>query len=155
MEDYGFLRVAAAVPVVKVADTRANAENICRMTDEASRKEVSLVVFPELCVTGYTCGDLFAQELLVREAEKAVRRIMDHTRGKDITVVVGTPVRFEDRLYNCAVIMSRKFTCLPTMNITNPDGSPRAVIFSAAVHPLQGVSSRTGRILSGRGSTLR
>ena len=98
MKDYGFFRVAAAVPVVKVADTDVNAERICTMISEASSREVSLVVFPELCVTGYTCGDLFGQQLLLENAEKAVRRIMEHTRGKAITAVIGAPVRFSGRL---------------------------------------------------------
>ena len=105
MNNYGFLRVAAAVPVVKVADTDTNADRICALISEASSREVSLVVFPELSVTGYTCGDLFGQQLLVRKAEKAVVKIMEHTRGKDITAVVGAPVRFADRLYNCAVVI--------------------------------------------------
>ena len=79
MNNYGFLRVAAAVPVVKVADTDTNADRICALISEASSREVSLVVFPELSVTGYTCGDLFGQQLLVRKAEKAVVKIMEHT----------------------------------------------------------------------------
>lgn len=105
MNDYGFFRVAAAVPQVKVADVRANTEKICRMIGEAFAKKVSLLVFPELCVTGYTCGDLFGQQFLIDETEKAVSRIMDFTRGKDMAVVVGAPVRFHDRLYNCAVVI--------------------------------------------------
>ena len=123
MNNYGFLRVAAAVPVVKVADTDTNADRICALISEASSREVSLVVFPELSVTGYTCGDLFGQQLLVRKAEKTVVKIMEHTRGKDITAVVGAPVRFADRLYNCAVVIRNgnikgivPKTYLPTYN---------------------------------------
>ena len=157
MEDYGFLRVAAAVPVVKVADTRANAENICRMTDEASRKEVSLVVFPELCVTGYTCGDLFAQELLVREAEKAVRRIMDHTRGKDITVVVGAPVRFEDRLYNCAVVIRNGGIkgIVPKIYLPTYNEYYESRWFASGSDFLCGGSSASGRFLENGKDTVR
>ena len=69
MNDFGFIRVAAAVPVVKVADTRFNTEEICKLASEAYEQMVSLVVFPELSVTGATCGDLFRQSLLLKGAE--------------------------------------------------------------------------------------
>ena len=105
MKNYGFIRVAAAVPTVKVADTRFNTEEICRLTSEAFDKKVSLVAFPELSLTGYTCGDLFHQEFLVSKAEEGVRHIAEYTRGKEITVVAGAPVRYNGRLYNCAVVI--------------------------------------------------
>ena len=105
MKDYGMIRVAAAVPRVKVADVAYNFEGICRMVDEAEAKDASIVVFPELSVTGYTCGDLFAQELLLQQAEDAVGRIAVRTRGKHVTVVVGAPVRLRGRLYNCAIVI--------------------------------------------------
>lgn len=106
MQDYGFIRVAAAVPKMKVADTKANTENICQLIDLAEQKEVSLLVFPELSITGYTCGDLFCQNLLIREAEASVERVCRHCSSKDITVVVGSPVRVHGRLYNCGVVIS-------------------------------------------------
>ena len=105
MKDYGMIRVAAAVPRVKVADVAYNFEGICRMVDEAEAKDASIVVFPELSITGYTCGDLFAQELLLQQAEDAVGRIAVRTRGKHVTVVVGAPVRLRGRLYNCAIVI--------------------------------------------------
>ena len=64
MDDFGFIRAAAAVPEVRVADVDANVAEICRMIDDACSSQVSLVVFPELCVTGYTCGDLFSKQVL-------------------------------------------------------------------------------------------
>ena len=67
---HGFIKVAAVTPDIKVADTKHNGEEICRLLDEAFEKEADLIVMPELCVTGYTCGDLFLQELLLREAGK-------------------------------------------------------------------------------------
>lgn len=103
--DFGFIRAAAAVPAVKVADPASNTEHICRMIGEACVKGVSLMAFPELCITGYTCGDLFGQRLLIAEAERSVAKIREFTRGKDITVAVGAPVLFRDRLYNCAVVI--------------------------------------------------
>jgi NAD+ synthase (glutamine-hydrolysing) len=88
-----------------VADTRYNTAEICRLTGEAFDKKVSLVAFPELSLTGYTCGDLFHQEFLVSKAEEGVRHIAEYTRGKEITVVAGAPVRYNGRLYNCAVVI--------------------------------------------------
>ena len=105
MEDYGFLRVAAAAPRVKVADVDFNADAVCRQIAEAEARQVSLLAFPELALTGYSCGDLFAQELLLEGAEAAVARIARFTRGKGVTVVVGAPVRCRGRLYNCAVVI--------------------------------------------------
>lgn len=105
MKDYGFLRVAAAKPSVKPGDVTRNVECICSLIDEAAGKEVSLIVFPELCLTGYTCGDLFGQDTLLDAAEQGTARIMEHSRGKDITIVAGTPVRSRDRLYNCAAVI--------------------------------------------------
>ena len=106
MKDYGFIRTAAAVPVVRVADVEANVKGICGMIDRACSEEVSLVVFPELCVTGYSCGDLFGQNLLVDRAEEGVRAIAAHCAGKKITVVAGAPVRHRSALYNCAIVIS-------------------------------------------------
>lgn len=105
MEDYGFFRVAAASPKVRVADVDFNTESICRQIEEAEARQVSLLAFPELGVTGYTCADLFGQNLLLEKAEEAVGRIAARTRGAHLTVVVGAPVRFRDRLYNCAVVI--------------------------------------------------
>ena len=105
MKSYGFIRVAAAVPAVRVADTEANVAEICRMTGEAEAAKASVVVFPELAVTGYTCGDLFSQQALIDAAEAGVRKIIEYTRGKSVTVVTGAPVRFRGRLYNCAIVL--------------------------------------------------
>lgn len=106
MRDFGFFRAAAAVPVIKVADTATNVNTICELIGEACGKEVSLIVFPELCVTGYSCGELFGQDMLLSEAEKGVKDIIEYSRGKDIVIAVGTPVRYRGRLYNCAAIIT-------------------------------------------------
>ena len=103
--EFGFIRVAAATPRVKVADVNANVEEICRMTEMAENEQVSILAFPELSVTGYSCGDLFAQELLVREAEEGVKRLKKFSRGKSLTLVVGVPVRVRGSLYNCAAVI--------------------------------------------------
>ncbi len=105
MKNYGFIRTAAAVPVVKLADVNHNTSEICRLAGEAFSKEVSLVVFPELSITGYSCGDLFNQSLLVKAAEDGIRRIVEFSRGKAMTIVAGAPVPYRSRLYNSAVVI--------------------------------------------------
>ena len=106
MNDFGFIRVAAAVPKVKVANPRENVAEICSLASEAFDNGTSLVVFPELSVTGYTCGDLFGQETLIKGAEEGIARILKHSEGKETVLVVGTPVPFSGRLYNCAAVIS-------------------------------------------------
>lgn len=105
MKNYGFIRTAAAVPAVRIADVRHNAAEICRLAGEAFDKEVSLAVFPELSLTGCSCGDLFRQNLLVKAAEDGVKKILEFSRGKAIVIVVGAPVPYRSRLYDCAVVI--------------------------------------------------
>ncbi|MBR2063790.1 MAG: NAD(+) synthase [Bacteroidales bacterium] len=105
MKNYGFIRTAAAVPAVRIADVEYNAAEICRLAGEAFEKEVSLVVFPELSLTGYSCGDLFAMNPLVKGAEDGIRKILEFSRGKAMTIVAGVPVPYRSRLYDCAVVI--------------------------------------------------
>ena len=105
MCDYGFIRVSAIVPNVQLANPEFNAGEICKYIDIAKQNDVSIAVFPELSVTGYSCGDLFSQNFLIESAEKAVSVIKHYSRGKDVTIVVGSPVRIEGRLYNCAIVI--------------------------------------------------
>ncbi len=105
MNNYGFIRAAAAVPVVKIADVNHNTAEICRLAEEAFIQEVSLIVFPELSLTGYSCGDLFSQGLLVSGAEDGVKKIVEFSRGKALTIVVGAPVPYRSRLYDCAIVI--------------------------------------------------
>ena len=106
MNNYGFIRVAAAVPTVKVADTKFNTEEICRLASEAFDKEVSLVVFPELSLTGSTCGDLFRQSLLLKGAEDGVKAIVEHTKGTSTTIVVGAPVGYNGQVTACSIVIA-------------------------------------------------
>ena len=105
MKNYGFIRTAAAVPAVRVADVTYNVAEICRFLGEVFEKEVSLVAFPELSLTGYSCGDLFGQSLLIKGAEDGVKKIVEFSRGKALTIVVGAPVSYRCRLYSCAVVI--------------------------------------------------
>ena len=105
MKNYGFIRTAAAVPAARVADVTYNTAEICRLAGEAFEKEVSLIAFPELSITGYSCGDLFGQSLLVKGAEDGVKKIVEYSRGKALTIVIGAPVSYRCRLYSCAVVI--------------------------------------------------
>jgi len=101
--DYGFVRVGAAVPLLKVADCVYNTqqtENLMRQTAEAG---VQVVCFPEMGITGYTCGDLFHQKILIEQAEVALSGLMERTQDLSLLTVVGMPVRVENRLMNTAV----------------------------------------------------
>lgn len=102
---HGFVRVAALTPKGKVADPVYNAERICEKLDEAVEKKAKIIVFPELCITGYTCGDLFLQEILLKEALRALQGIAEHTRGLDALVFVGLPVVHRQKLYNVAAAL--------------------------------------------------
>lgn len=103
MKDFGFIRVTAAMPRVHVAAPAANAREIVRLCEQAASEQSSVIVFPELCVTGYTCADLFGQNYLLNNAEQAVAEILSQTAKLDAMIVIGTPVRYAGRLYNCAV----------------------------------------------------
>ena len=104
MDNYGFVKVAAAVPQVAVADCARNAERIVALAQQAARRGVELVAFPELAVTGYTCADLFGQQTLVDKAEQSCADIVRMSAGMDCVLVFGTPMRWRGRLYNCAVV---------------------------------------------------
>ncbi len=101
----GFIKVAAVTPKIRVADPAYNTEEICRKLEEACGAGAKIIVFPELCITGYTCGELFLQELLLEEALRGLFRIADCTSGKDALVLVGLPVEREGRLYNAAAAL--------------------------------------------------
>lgn len=105
MKNYGFIRVASVVPSVKVANVKYNTEMMKQQLEIAIEKGVSLVAFPELCVTSSTCGDLFSQELLIKMAENAISSIVEISKKEDITIVAGAPVRCRGRLYDCAVVI--------------------------------------------------
>lgn len=105
--DYGYIRVAAAVPQVNVADVEYNVAQIVDCARHAAEAGAQLVVFPELCVTSYTCADLFANEVLLDSAEQAIVAIGEATARVDIVVIVGTPVRADGHLFNCAVVMHK------------------------------------------------
>ncbi len=107
MTNYGFVRVATATSQVKVADCMYNTAQIVQMISEAQEKGVSIVVFPELSITAYTCADLFLQRILLEESLTALNEICEATRGLSVTAIVGVPVQIGTRLYNTAVVIGK------------------------------------------------
>lgn len=106
MDKLGFFRVAAAVPVVAVADTRTNTHRICSLIEKASDEKVSLLVFPELCITGATCGDLFYNRLILEESGKALEEIAQFCAQLPITVILSAPLETGCHAEQCTVVIS-------------------------------------------------
>ena len=105
--NYGFVKVAAAVPRVKIADCKFNSERLEGLITIAEGKGVQILTFPEMCITGYTCGDLFAQQLLLEQAEMALIQILNSTRQLDIISILGMPVVFNSTVINAAVVIQK------------------------------------------------
>lgn len=101
--EFGFIRVAAAVPGVKVADCSYNVSCAEAMIRQAAEKKVKIITFPELNITGYTCGDLFMQHLLIEEAKEGLLHILESTKELDIVSILGLPLQVNSSLLNCAV----------------------------------------------------
>ena len=105
-KDLGFLRLATVSPEHRVADISFNLERMLESIHTLAKQECRLLVFPELGLTAYTCGDLFFQSLLIKECEAALYRLADESAKSDVTLVVGAPIAEGGRLYNCAVFIS-------------------------------------------------
>ncbi|MEE1270998.1 MAG: nitrilase-related carbon-nitrogen hydrolase, partial [Prevotellamassilia sp.] len=104
---YGYIKVAAGVPAVHLADPAANTEAIQNMMVRAEGQGVEVLCLPELCLTGYTCQDLFAQQLLLEEAESALLRLIEFSRNLSLVTLVGVPVACDGMLFNCAAVIQR------------------------------------------------
>lgn len=102
---HGFIQVAAAVPAVKVADVDYNVQQVESMIAQAERQGVEVVVFPELCLTGYSCQDLFKEQLLIDKAEEGLLALLDFTRKLNVISIIGLPVQAGGLLYNCAAVV--------------------------------------------------
>lgn len=109
MKNYGFVKVASAIPTIRVADCKYNCEQICKLIDNAEEDNCDYVVFPELSITGYTCQDLFHQSTLVASSLNELYHVTLRTIGKHVTVIVGTPLMVDNMLFNCAVIIVNGF----------------------------------------------
>ena len=106
MKNYGFIRVAAATMPTKIANATFNVRHAMKsLIDMAYEKEVSLIVFPELSISGYSCGDLFSQRLLLDRCEEMVAKLAEYSYEKNMAIVAGAPVPYNGRLYNCAIVI--------------------------------------------------
>ena len=119
--NFGFVRVAAAVPTMRVADCRYNAEQIKLQIDEAIAEGVEVICFPELSITGYSCADLFFTQALQQSSMRELESICDYTRGKAIIVLVGAPLQVDNDLFNCAFVMTdgEVMGVVPKVNLPN------------------------------------
>ena len=104
---YGFVKTITAVPRINVGDCHGNAQEIISVIDKATKNDAELVLLPELCLTGGTCGDLFKQPFFTAECEKAIANIAKATKKNNTIIVVGAPIMHNGALYNCSVIMYR------------------------------------------------
>ncbi len=117
----GFLKTAAATPTIRVADPAYNAQEIAGLLKQAARQGVKFLVFPELCLTGYTCGDLFLQPLLLSGAKQGLAEILEESKSLPLLAAVGLPVAVEGKLYNCAAVFSqgKLLGLVPKLHIPN------------------------------------
>ena len=117
----GFIKIACATPALKVADCDYNTERIIELIREAHERGVKIVCFPELCITGYTCGDLFLQDALLEAAMNSLKRILQETKALEIISIVGLPFAYDHKLYNCAAVVyqGRILGLVPKVNLPN------------------------------------
>ncbi len=104
---HNFFRIACAVPDVYIGDVQKNTIEIINYIQKAQDQKADMVVFPELCTTGYTCADLFFRESLIRASEQALLKIREASSGKNVIILVGSPISIDGQLYNCAVVISQ------------------------------------------------
>ena len=118
---HGFLKTAAVTPKIRVADPADNARAVCECLDECFERKVKLAVLPELCLTAFTCQDLFLQERLLEGAKEALKTVIAHTKGRDTLVFVGLPLEKDGKLYNVAAAIQegRLLGFVPKRNIPN------------------------------------
>lgn len=106
MNEYGYVKVGASTLELKVSDTIYNVQMMKKQIDEAVNKNIQIISFPELSITGYTCGDLFNQDILIDKAYEGLKDLVDYSKDKMIVIIVGSPIKCENKLYNCAVVIN-------------------------------------------------
>ena len=143
---FGFYRFASVSPVLKVADTAYNTEEIIRSAKIAASNGAAFVVFPELCITGYTCSDLFHQELLLQNSTRSLLKIEEALKDSDTVIAVGLPLRIFGRLYNCAAFVQRGkvIAVTPKIHLPNQREFYEKRHFSSGLDLLCGVAGEAG-----------
>ena len=106
MNEYGYVKVGASTLELKVSDTIYNVQMIKKQIDESVNKNIQIISFPELSITGYTCGDLFNQDILIDKSYEGLKDLVDYSKDKMIVIIVGSPIKCENKLYNCAVVIN-------------------------------------------------
>ena len=106
MNEYGYVKVGASTLELKVSDTIYNVQMIKKQIDEAVNNNIQIISFPELSITGYTCGDLFNQDILIDKSYEGLKDLVDYSKDKMIVIIVGSPIKCENKLYNCAVVIN-------------------------------------------------
>lgn len=121
MNKFGYVRVMTATPELKVGNCTFNSERICELIERAEAQRCDLLVLPELCTTGYTCGDLLLQDTLLNASDRALERICAATEGKSVVVIAGAPVRSSSVLYNTATVVQggKIHAFVPKCNLPN------------------------------------
>jgi NAD+ synthase (glutamine-hydrolysing) len=107
LNNYGFVRVGAIVPSMRVADTKFNTSKIIEMIKVAYDKGIQILTFPELSITGYTCADLFHQNALLEDSINSLKRIINDTKDLDIISIVGMPLTLDNQLFNTAIVINK------------------------------------------------
>jgi len=145
--NYGYVRVAAGIPNVKVADCKYNVGRIINLVNEASKNNVQIIVFPELCITSYTCGDLFQQQILLQKAEEQLSELLKVSAGKNIVIIVGMPVQADNQLFNCAVVLQNGciLAAIPKTYLPNYSEFYEKRWFSSSLNAISDVISLCGQ----------
>lgn len=104
---YGYVRVAASVPELKVANVEFNTKEVIKEIKALDKEGVQIVTFPELCLTGYTCADLFSQDILITKSKEAIKEVIDSTKLLDIISIIGAPIVCDNQLFNCGVVINK------------------------------------------------
>lgn len=107
MHRYGYVRVGCAAPPLKVADCLYNTDNIIASIREAAEKKIEILIFPELAISGYTCGDLFLQDQLLKSTEESTLRVLEESKNQNMLIVVGIALRNQHQLFNCAALINK------------------------------------------------
>ena len=104
---FGYVRVAASVPELKVANVEFNTKEVIKEIKTLDKEGVQIVTFPELCLTGYTCADLFSQDILITKSKEAIKEVIDSTKLLDIISIIGAPIVCDNQLFNCGVVINK------------------------------------------------
>lgn len=157
MNRLGYIRVASCCPEVSIGNPDKNAETIISLLYNLNKEYVRLAVFPELCITGYTCADLFNQDVLLDAADHALKKIASATSDIDIIAIVGIPVRADNSLYNCGAVISRGKICglIPKSYIPNYREFYERRWFASGRKITSPVKSESGLVISAPGTLFK